>query len=100
MDLVILVVLIGVVIFFFKRFSSFVYFIVIVDIFLRLLHTIVVHLQIAELTSFVGNYIPSSIPAIINAYSSEIFNTLLIWGYIILYVIFEFYVIRIFFKKK
>lgn len=100
MDLVILVVLIGVVIFFFKQFSSFVYFMVIVDIFLRLLHTIAINLGIAELTSFVGKYIPTSIPAIIDAYSSGIFNTLLIWGYIILYAIFEFYTIRIFFKKK
>lgn len=100
MDLVILVVLIGVVIFFFKQFSSFVYFMAIADIFLRLLHMIAVTLGIAEFTTFVAKYIPASIPAIINAYSSGIFNTLLTWGYIILFVIFEFYTVRIFIKKK
>ena len=100
MDLVILVVLIGVVIFFFKKFSSFVYFMVIVDIFLRLVHMIAATLKIAEFTSFVVKYIPASVLAIINAYSSGIFNTLLVLGYIIIFVIFEFYTIRIFFKKK
>lgn len=100
MDLVILVVLIGIVIFFFKQFSSFVYFMVIVDIFLRGLHMIAGALKIAEFTIFVNKYIPLSIPGIINTYSTGIFNSLLTWGYIILFAIFEFYTIRIFFKKR
>ncbi|MCI9233016.1 MAG: hypothetical protein HFH08_00295 [Bacilli bacterium] len=100
MDLVILVVLIGIVVFFFKQFSSFVYFVMIADIFLRLMHGIAGLLKIAEFTGFVNKYIPVSIPGIINTYSTGIFNTLLILGYIILVSIFEFYIIRIFFKKR
>lgn len=100
MDLVILVVLIAIVVFFFKQFSSFVYFIVICDIFLRLMHGIASLLGIVEFTAFVNKYIPTSIPGIINTYSTGIFNTLLILGYIILIAIFEFYTIRIFFKKR
>lgn len=100
MDLIILVVLIGIVVFFFKQFSSFVYFMAIMDIFLRLFHMIKSCLNIAEFTLFVDKYIPISIPGIINTYSTGIFNTLLILGYIILVAIFEFYTIRIFFKKK
>ena len=100
MDLIILVVLIGIVIFFFKQFSSFVYFVMISDIFLRLMHMIAGLLKITEFTNFVNQYIPDSIPEIINTYSSGIFNTLLILGYIILIIIFEFYTIRIFFKKR
>lgn len=100
MDLVILVVLIGIVVFFFKQFSSFVYFMAIVDIFLRVCHMIAELLNIVELTNFVNKYIPISIPGIINTYSTGVFNTLLILGYIILVVIFESYIIRTFFRKK
>lgn len=100
MDLVILVILIGIVIFFFKQFSSFVYFMAIADMFFRIFHLIAVTLNIAEFSAFVNKYIPTSIPGIINTYSTGIFNTLLICGYIILMLIFEFYTIRIFIKKK
>ncbi len=99
MDLVILVILIAIVVIFFKQFSSFVYFMAITDIFFRLVHMIAGTLKIAEFTSFVGKYIPTSIPGVINTYSTGILNTLLIWGYIILVAIFESYIIRTFFKK-
>ena len=100
MDLVILVVLIAIVVAIFKKFSSFVYFIAIVDIFLRILTFIKIQLGIPELTSFLNKYFPVSVPGIIDAYSSGIFNTILTWGYIIIFIIFEFYIIRTFFKKK
>ena len=100
MDLVILVVLIAIVVAIFKKFSSFVYFIAIIDIFLRLLTFIKIQLGIPELTSFLNKYFPVSVPGIINAYSSGIFNIILTWGYIVIFIIFEFYIIRTFFKKK
>lgn len=99
MDLVILVILIGIVVFFFRRFSSFVYFMAIMDIFFRLIHMFADLLNIYELTMFINKYIPLSIPSIINTYSTGIFNTLLMIGYLILGAIFEFYIIRTFFKK-
>lgn len=100
MDLVILVVLIAIVVAIFKKFSSFVYFIAIIDIFLRILTFIKIQLGIPELTSFFNKYFPVSVPGIINSYSNGIFNTILTWGYIVIFVIFEFYIIRTFFKKK
>lgn len=100
MDLVVLLVLIAVVVAFFKRFSSFVYFMAIVDIFLRIVTFIKIQLAIPEFTNFVNRYIPASIPSIIDRYSSGIFNTILIWGYVVIFIIFEFYIIRTFFKKK
>lgn len=100
MDLVILVVLIGIVVFVFKQFSSFVYFMAIVDILLRIITFIKLNIGIPELSSFLDAYIPVSIPAIIDTYSTGIFNTILIWGYVIIYIIFETYIIRTFFRKK
>ena len=60
MDLVIIVILIGIVVFFFKQFSSFVYFVAIIDLFFRLLHMIASNLKIAEFINFVNKYIPAS----------------------------------------
>ena len=100
MDLVILLVLIGIVVFIFKKFSSFIYFVAIIDIFLRILTFIKLQISNYEIYSFLNKYIPTSIPGILNAYSSGILNTILVWLYVIGMMIFEFYIIRTFFKKK
>ena len=100
MDLVILLVLIGIVVFIFKKFSSFIYFIAVIDIFLRIMTFIKLQISNSEIYSFLNRYIPTSIPGILNTYSSGILNTILIWLYVIGMIIFEFYIIRTFFKKK
>lgn len=99
-DLIILIVLLLIVIFFFKRFSSFVYSIAIVDIFLRIVTFIKNNVPIPELKALIGNYCPASIEAIINKYSSGIFNTILMWGFVFIYICFLFYTTKTFFKKK
>lgn len=100
MDLVILLVLIGIVVFIFKKFSSFIYFVAIADIFLRIMTFIKLQISNYEIYNFLNKYIPTSIPGILNTYSSGILNTILIWLYVIGMMIFEFYIIRTFFKKK
>ena len=100
MDLAILIVLMAVVIFFFKRFDSFIYFIAVVDIFLRILTFIKIHVPVPELKALIGRYFPESIPAIIKKYTSGIVNTIFIWVYAIIFMIFLFYTARIFFRKK
>jgi len=100
MDLVILIILLLIVVVVFKKFSSFVYCMVIIDLFLRILHQLTALIDIYELTSFVSKYIPASVPSILAKYSTGIFYTLLIWGYVITYIIFETYIIRTFIKKK
>ncbi len=100
MDLVILIIILAIIVLIFKKFSSFVYFTVIIDLFLRILHQISAMLGIVEISSFVNKYIPASIPAILSKYSTGIFLTILIWGYIIIYIIFEVYIIKTFMKKK
>ena len=100
MDLAILIVLIAVVIFFFKRVDSFIYFIAASDILLRLLTFIKLNVPVPELQALIGRYCPESIPAIIGKYTSGIIYTIFIWVYAIIFMIFLFYTARIFFRKK
>lgn len=102
MDLIILVVLMLVVVFFFKSFDSFVYFMAIVDIFLRIISFITTEFgsYIPDLADFFKTYIPANIPAIIDTYSTGIFNTILMIGYIVVFILFECYAVKYFFKKK
>lgn len=101
MDIVLIViVLAGVLVMIFKKFSSFVYYIAMVDIFLRILAFIAANVPVAFLTNFLNAYFPKSIPNIIDIYSSGIFETVFMWLLLIVYCIFDFYIVRTFFKKK
>ena len=101
MDLVIVIVLLLIVVLWFKSFNSFVYFLALIDIFLRIYTFIRLNIGIPEISNFLARLnIPASIPAILGAYSNGIFYTILICGYIIIYIIFEWYIIKTFFHKK
>lgn len=101
LDLVVFIVLLIVVVFFFKRFSSFIYFIGIVDVFLRLFAFIKATVEIPEVYNLLNRIgLPTSIPAILSAYSTGIFYTILAWGYIICMLIFLYYITMTFFRKK
>ena len=84
----------------FKTFDSFIYFVAVVDIFLRILTFIKVHVSVPELQALIGRYFPESVPAIINKYTNGIVNTIFIWVYAIIFMIFLFYTVRIFLRKK
>lgn len=100
LDAIIVVALILVAFCWFRRFSKFVYAFAIIDIFLRLLNYIANNIGIKGFDKWVNNIFPNSIPAIINNYTNGIVSTVLIWIYIGLMVIFLFYVIRTFVRKK
>ncbi len=102
MDVVLIILVIAIVAvgIFFRDFKSVVYFIGIIDIFFRLLHKLVSLIHVKAIDNFVSNYIPSSVEAIIDNYSSGILNTILIWILFLLYVYFLFYLIKYWLKKK
>ena len=100
MDLIVLIILLLLIVLIFKKFSSFVYFMVIIDLFLRIIHYFKSLVNINELTALINNYVPASIPTILDKYADGIFLTILLFGYLIIYIIFEFYIIRTFIKKK
>ena len=100
MDLIIIGILIIATIIFFRKFSNVVYIICIIDIFLRILNQLDVLLGVPEFSNLVNKYFHSSMQNIINSYSSGIINVVLSWILLGIYVVFLFYVIRTFFRKK
>lgn len=98
-DLAIILILLIVVVVFFRKFSSFVYAFAIMDIFLRIM-TFIKNNTVPELRSLIGRYLPESIEAIINRYSSGLIHTLLMWLYVILFAIFLGYITSYFIKKR
>jgi len=99
-DLAILVIAIILVIIFFKRFDSVVFFIAIMDIILRILFFIRTNIIIKGLEDVIDQFLPSSVPGLIDRYTKGIPNIILKWIFLIIMCIFLFYVIKIFVKKK
>ena len=99
-DVLVLVILMVIVIMFFKRFSSFVFFMAIVDIFLRILAFIKNNIGLPDVSALIGKYFPASIPAIIDKYCNGLVNTILQWAFVIVMCIFLSYIVKIFIHKK
>ena len=101
-DLIVLVVLIFIVVMFFKRFSSFVFFMEIVDIFLRILTFVKNNIGLPDVAALINEYIPESIIAIIDKYTATIpiLNGILRWTFVIIMMIFLSYIVKIFINKK
>ena len=101
-DLIVLIVLLILVIMFFKRFSSFVFFMAIVDIFLRILAFIRDNIGLRDVSNIIAKYLPSSVFDIINKYTGQwnTINIILKWAFVVIMGIFLFYITKIFIKKK
>lgn len=99
-DLIVLIVLIFVVVMFFKRFSSFVFFMAIIDIFLRILTFIKYNIGLPDVAALIGKYLPESIMAIIDKYTNGLFQIILEWAFVIIMMIFLSYIVKIFIHKK
>lgn len=100
LDLVVLVVLIVFVIIYSKRFQTYIFGFGMIDILFRILNIINGFIPIKEVRSFINTYIPDSVSAVINKYTKGVFNTVLIWIYVVIMAIFLFYVVKIFVKRK
>lgn len=99
MDAIIFIVLLLIVIFFFKRLSNTVFFVAIFDIALRIL-TFIKNNTFTEVKKFLSSFLPENIPHIISKYAKGDLYVILVWVYVILMIIFLYYVIRIFIKRK
>ena len=101
-DLIVLIIAFIIVIMFFKRFSSFVFFVAIVDIFLRILAFIKNNIGLEDIAQVIGKYLPENVIAIIEKYTGSIpvICIILKWCFVGLMAIFLGYIIKIFIHKK
>lgn len=101
-DLIILALVILIVIMFFKRFSSFVFLMAIIEIFLRILAYIKYNIGLKDVAALIGKYFPESILSIIDKYTGNwgIFNDIFRWCFVFIMMIFLTYIIKIFLNKK
>ena len=99
-DLVVLLVLIVIVIIYSKRFQTYIFGFGMIDILFRILNIINGFIPIKEVRTFINTYIPESVPGVINVYTKGVFNTVLIWAYVVIMAVFLYYVIRKFLKRK
>ena len=100
MDLIIFIILIAVVFIFFRKFSSIVYAIFIIDLILRALTYIKWNINLLDIKNVINNYIPENVPAIFGKYLTGLPYTIVMWIYIILMFIFIGYLVRTFIKKR
>ncbi len=95
-DVIVIGILLLAVVLLFRKFSSFVYAVAIIDIALRILCFLKVKVPLKEL----GKIFPESIPAIFEKYTSDIVLDLLLWAYVFIYVCFLVYITNYFIHKK
>ena len=99
MDAVIFIILLVIVICFFRSLYNTVFFVAIVDIFLRIL-TFLKYNTFQEVKTFLGKYFPENIPDIIDNYAKGTLYLVLVWIYVIIMAIFLYYIVRYFIKRR
>jgi len=93
MDIVIIFIILLIVALVFKRLDNVIIFFGIIDIFLRILDYIGKN-TIEDINNIINKVFPDSIPAIIANYSEGTLQAILMWGYVILMILFVYYVFR------
>ena len=98
-DLIICILLLVIMLVWFKKFDSYIYAFGILDILLRILYFIKTHIDLAVLNKILG-YLPSSISGLVMKYTSGTVETILLWVVVVLYILFVYHIIKFFAKKR
>lgn len=93
MDIVIIFVILLIVALVFKRLDNVIIFFGIIDVFLRILDYIGKN-TIDDVNKIINKIFSDSIPAIISNYSEGILESILMWIYVLLMILFVYYVFR------
>ena len=100
LDLVVVLIIAVIGLIRFKKPSSYIYLFCITDMSFRILSFLNNKINIPDLNGFINKYIPASIYDVIVKYTSDIIQTLLIWGYVIIFAVFTYLSFRILLKKR
>lgn len=100
MELIIFLILLVIVIAFFRDIKFVVYFLGILEIFFRIIHYLGDHITFININTFINNYIPTSLFAIINKYTVGIVNEIMSWVLVAGFILFLVYLVKYFFKIK
>ena len=100
LDLVVLAVAIVFVIVYSKRLQTYMFGFGMIDITFRILNLICGFIPSKDIRGLINTYIPESVPSVINKYTNGVFNKGLIFVYIVIMIIFLYYVVKIFVKRK
>ena len=100
MELIIILILIGVVIFFRRDYHFVVYLLGILEILFRLVHYIGDHLTFININPFINKYIPTSLFDIVGKYTSGIIEVIICWVLVAAFVLFLVYLIKYLIKGK
>ena len=96
-DLIILIILLVFIFIYGKHFQTYIFGIAMVDILFRCLTFLKNNLPISK---YIKDYVPEDIPSIIYKYTDDTISILLMWTYVIIMIIFLYFVIKIFIKRK
>ena len=99
MDLIILLVLIAIVIFFFKDFTAFVYLLGIIELFLRIINFFANNIKMGEVSAWINSKIPNSIFLIIDKYADGLLYTVLCWLVVICFCVLLFNLVKYLIKR-
>lgn len=98
-DVIVFIVLLIVMLIWFKKFDSYIYAFGIIDILLRLLYFVKMNIDIPVINNILG-YLPSSISGLVTKYTTGTLELILLWVIFFLYVLFLYHIIKFFAKKK
>lgn len=100
MDLIIILALILLVVIICRDFKCFIYSLGVIEIFFRVMNFIANNIGITELSRVIHQYVPSSIISVLNNYSSGLLNIILVWIFVILMGVLDFYLVKYLIKRK
>lgn len=99
-DLIITFVLLLFVIIYSKRFQNYIFGIATIDILYRIINLIEKNVPIKVLNEYISKYLPSSLLSLVDKYINSSISIIFLWIYIVVMVIFLYYCIKIFIKRK
>lgn len=97
-DVIILLIVVLLIAFIFKKPSNAIIFLGLIDIFLRIINFIGNNTS-KDINAIINKYFPSSIEGLVMKYSNGTLETILVWGYVILMSMFLYYVFRMLLRR-